>query len=77
MKGKFKIGFLHLIDERDTVKHWHEFNKGKFNWNINVVSDYSMFYMRSSDLAFLCTENIKGYKLQRVDWIKICEDFPQ
>lgn len=78
MEGKFKVGFKHLVEEFDMENpHWHEFNKGKFHSNINVISDYSMLYMRSSDLAYLCTEKIKGYKLEREDWIEIIEDYPK
>jgi len=67
MTGKFKIGFFDLIEEYDQSKHWwhdyqdrhwHEFNRGEFNWNINVISDYSMFYGKRSDIAYLCTQDI-------------------
>ena len=72
MQGRYKIGFFGLIKEDDFVNHWHELDYTYFS-SLNVVGDYAMYCSKVSDIAYMCTQDIKGYALRNRDYKEIRE----
>ena len=67
--GSYVCGFYHLLGgpsaegDEEQEKHWH-----KLEYMSNIINDYTTMYMKRSDIAYKCTQDIKGYIVTYKDW---------